>query len=391
MNSIQRLQNWLATDPKARQKVIFWIVAFLIMSLVIGGFYLINQSPSTPVNNTTFSEPIEVTTKNFDDAGSLEKADSEAVLLPNQVLFYTGGQLFFNQESQIRINNQNVSGSPSFTARNVYNSSGNIIINEDFGSTYFQKNLNEFKRFEEGITQVVPYAITDEFGLPFGSGFAFLFKESSGYSLVQASDISLATGLKTLAKIPENPNFNYYETRIINEKLYVFYYQNYSADGNTEIWKFDQNNTLVRIKTISNMQSIQFGTKEIMYTTFTTTPNDLTPYENTLLDFSINQNGEPKTIDLASRIAQNNILGAIFAKRCSIVSSTELYCLVKERKVKSGDFKYKDALVVYNYKTEKVDYPYNGLVFSGENVYVFANTVYIVGQENRILYKFKNN
>jgi len=218
-----------------------------------------------------------------------------------------------------------------------------------------------------------------------------LFKESSGYSLVQASDISLATGLKTLAKIPENPNFNYYETRIINEKLYVFYYQNYSADGNTEIWKFDQNNTLVRIKTISNMQSIQFGTKEIMYTTFTTTPNDLTPYENTLLDFSINQNGEPKTIDLASRIAQNNILGAIFAKRCSIVSSTELYCLVKERKVKSGDFKYKDALVVYNYKTEKVDYPYNGLVFSGENVYVFANTVYIVGQENRILYKFKNN
>lgn len=393
MNPLQRFQNWLNTDPKARQKVLFWIVAFLIMSLVIGGFFLINQ-PQKPSgqNQVITNELPQVTSKNFEEAGTLEKIDPEPILLPGQVFFYQSNQIgFFNQNLKLRINNQNIPGSPTFYSRNVYNSSGNILINEDFRSTYYLANLGEFRQYEKGITQVVPYTIPDEFGLPFANGYAFLFKENEGYSLVQSTDIGLTTGLKTLAKIPQNPAFKYYETRVINSKLYVFYYQNFASDGNTEIWRFDQNNGLVRIKTINNLQSIQFGAKEILYTSFLSTPNDLTDYENTLLDFSTDQNGEPKVLDLAGRAGQNNIFGALLAKRCSIVLSTELYCLIKDRKVKSDDFKSKDALVVFNYKTDKISYPYNGLIFSGESVYVSGASVYIVGQENSILYKLKNN
>lgn len=394
MNPIDKLKYWLINDPTAKTKVLFFIAIFMV--ILVAGTSVIStnfsQNTSKTSSSSSSSKSIEspqVTPASFEDAKSLEKVDNEPVSLGSQVLFTdTGNTVFLNRDLKLRINNQNISNSPAFVPRQLYNSSSNIIINSDTNSTIYGKN-NQFLEYSTNITQVTPISITDDLNSDTIPGFVFLSKDKTEYTIKQSQDAELKNNVKILGKITPSSAVKMVEIRVLNNQVYIITYSTFSPEGNIEIWQVEKDG-LNKIQTLKDVKSIRFGSKQILYTTFVTTPTDDQFYQNTIIDFSQKNKGESKIIDLAPKLAQNNIKGNVFARRCTFGLDETIFCLVKKDKVVSDNFQKKDAIVVYNYNTDRITFPFNELTFSGENIHISPNSsIYIIGQENKILYRLK--
>lgn len=396
MNPIDKLKYWLINDPTAKTKALFFMTIFMV--ILVAGTSIIStnfsqntsKTSSSSSSSSKSSEPAQVTATSFEDAKSLEKVDNEPVSLGSQVLFTaTGNTVFLNRDLKLRINNQNVSSSPVFVPRQLYNSSSGIIINGDANSTIYGKN-NQFSEYPKNITQVTPISITDDLSSDFVAGFVFLSKDKTEYTIKQSQDVELKNNVKTLGKITPSSVVKTVEIRVLNNQVYIITYSTFSPEGNIDIWQVEKG-SLNKIQTLKDVKAIRFGPKQILYTTLAATPTDYTFYQSTLVDFSQKNKGESKIIDLAPRLAQNNIKGTVFARRCTFGLNETISCLVKKDKVVSDNFQKKDALVVYNYNTDKITFPFSELTFSGDNIHISPNSsIYIIGQENKILYRLKS-
>ena len=385
---------WLETDPKAKRKLLFWFIFVIVIGLVISIFVFINQTPSasnTNSNSNTSNNTLipDVTSKSFEESKNLEKADSETVGLGSKIFFIPGGKIgFFNKDFKLHIDNQNIPGSPVFFPNQVYNSNDGIIINSESFSSIYQKS-GQFKNFNSDILQVTPFLIADDLGLDFIPGYVFLTKNNDGYTLKQTTTINLTGNLKTIDSFKPTSGQNYVEIRILNNSVYIFTYENASLEGDMEIWRLN-NETLQKIQAIPKIKSINFGDKKIIYTILSDKLPEITNYESSIVDFSTKPNGDVKTLNIAASLVQSNVLGSLYAKRCAFGTDSDLYCLVKERKVPIDASQYRDSLVKINLNTNGLSFPVSGLVFSASSMFVASNgTIYIVGQQNNILYRIK--
>jgi hypothetical protein len=387
-----RFQLWLETDPQAKRKLLFWLLFVIVIGLVIAVFVYINNAGSNKtaiLPQTQTSNPDQVTNQSFDQAKNLVKVDSDQVGLSNSVFFIPGGKIgFFNQSFKLRIDSQDIPNSPIFFPDEIYNSGDGILINSQTFSSIYQKN-SQFKNFSSDVLQVTPILIPDDLGLDFTPGYVFLSKNQNQYTLKQAGTIDLTSNLKTLTSFSLDSGFTYPEIRILNSNIYIFSYQSPSLEGDVEIWKLT-NNTLQKIQTLSQIKAISFGDRKFVYTVSSSKLPDATNYDSTIVDFTTNPNGDIKNLDITADLLKNNILGSLFAKRCTFGLNNDLYCLVKEQKVSSEASQYKDSLVRIDLSNNNLSFPVSGLVFSASSVNIANNgTIYIVGQTNNILYQIK--
>jgi hypothetical protein len=63
--------------------------------------------------------------------------------------------------------------------------------------------------------------------------------------------------------------------------------------------------------------------------------------------------------------------------------------LIKQNGANIDSYADNDQIVVYNIASGQIQTPYKGLNISGEAIHSINGNLYIVGQENSLLYKIK--
>jgi hypothetical protein len=391
MNPFSNFIYNVQTDAQFRKKTFFFIGVgiFLLLLAIFLIQFNFGSSDNASQRPATFGNSLAVTIQDFENAKSLEQVDSKPVGEIKQMLFLPANQTVnLDENLKLKINNQIIDSSPSFSARQMYYTDDGIIINED-GKTSIYNN-GQFSAFPNTVSWLTPVLLPDSLGLRNQPGYLYLAASGNGYILKQTEDIKLSKNTKNIAQINPGSEFKVIELRIFNQNPYLILYESPARQNKMEVWQINNQNQLQKVHTLDKIQSVQYGSDRLMFTRLSNSPTELSVYENNFLNFSQNPQGENQPLDLQERLAQNNIYGSLLAERCNLAISSTMYCLVKEKKVSSQIFSERDILVKWNYQESKLDFPVSGLSFSAHTLFVGPDsTIYIVGQENRLLYKLK--
>jgi|GEM_PF-4889296 len=383
MSIVENIRAWLKSDPQARQKLIFFLVAGLIISSLLGIIWWFNFGIArNPGDNNQSSNSVSSAIQSapnvdgFGEASRVEKVNSTTLGITKTLFIEGEKSVFFDQDARLILNNLNVADSPQFLPRSIYLlANNNLIINQSQSTTLVQNN--QFIDYESGISSVVPV----------NNGFIFLQKTATNFNLKFAQDIELSNGVIQLAELKTTIQPTLAELRLINNEINLITYSNDIRTGATDIWLYDNGN-LNKIQTISNLQSILFGKNRILYTTSRNVNQKLTYFSNQI-DFSNKPGGEVSEINLNNQLLDNQILGYIWADRCDFEGSDELICLIKQNGASIDSFADTDQIVVINLKNITFELPYLGLLISAGAVHAKNNNIYVVGQENSVLYRLK--
>jgi hypothetical protein len=386
-------QNFLYSfkqDAIFRKKTIFILSSSIFIMLLLSFLFWLNFGINKTLEKKTEEISLEqvVTEKNFDTQESLEKINDSKINQLNQLIFIPGGKIGFLDEGlKLKVSGENIENSPTFATRTIYTRQDKIILNEENRTTLYQNG--SFRKIPDGNFSVTPVLLPDNIGLRSIPGYLLLSKKGSNIILRQSVDIDSGK-TEDIANIQPSVLFQFVEIRILNQNPYLFFYENISRQGKTEIWKLDNKNNTQKVKIIENLQSILFDSNKVMYTKLLDTPTELTPLENNILDFTSEPDGVNTVINLAQTIGQKNIFGSVVAERCSFGLNQTLYCLVKENKVSYLNSGKIDRVIKTDLKGLKTEYLYSNLTISGDKIYTSSNGQnYIIGQENRKLYRLK--
>ena len=379
------------TPNKVIKIIIGGLVLIIILSVIV---VAISNNNTEVVNNETESdtdiavEP-EVTLKSFEEATALEQIDPAKVGLRDPVLFLPENQVgFFNTDRNLRINSETIQSNINFIPTHTYTTTNNIIINSPRSSVLYNINDKNFLEYDQNITQVTPFPKINNFQISLDQKYLFLSKSGEEYTLNQSSSIRLDQEIVELAKFTLSRGYVFPEIRILNNNIYVIQYQGSSYQGDIEIWSLSDNELKLE-QWIQNIQSISFGQNKILYTFSSERLRDITNYESRIIDFSNPAQISIINLNIIERLIQDNILGNFLASRCTFTDIEDILCLIKTSKVRSDIPSFKDSLVRINLENNEITYPIQGIVFSASNVYFYNNQIYILGQQNNLLYRVK--
>jgi hypothetical protein len=206
-----------------------------------------------------------------------------------------------------------------------------------------------------------------------------------------APDITLLKDFKTIGVLKPDISYQLSEFKIINKTPYIFVYENITRQGAVEVWQVAEQG-LKKLQSLKNVQGIAFGKNKLMITDLLAVPTELTIYQNTIYNMAATAPFEQgEVVDLANQLGKKNILGSVLATRCTFDPKDNIACLVKQRKVGQDNYKFKDSLVKYESATKKIETIYDNVSFSASRVFVSTDSqFYIIGQENRNIYKLKS-
>jgi hypothetical protein len=393
MNPLQSFLYSIQHDEVFRKKAVFFAISGLIVAVLLSFLiwfnFFYNPTPASQSPTPIESASNLVTLKSFDDSGQLEKFDSKPAGIPSQLLFVPGGASYFiDQDLKLHTNQQTVDNSPTFAARRLFSSRDGVIINEDGKTTVFQNG--QFNQVPGNVSWLTPILLPDSIGLRSIPGYIYLVASNDSFTLVQAEDIALSKNVKSLAQIKPGNQFQSAELRVLNQTPYLFFYELPTRQGLVEIWQITGSNQIQKAQTINSVESVQFGPNQMLLTTVSPNPTELSNYDLKLVDFKTNPAGDIKAMDIGGRIGQQGIYGSILASRCAFGLQDNFYCLIKQQKVNWNAVQEPDAIVAYQISTDKLDYPHSGLVFSAADITVANNgNLYIVSQLNNLIYRIK--
>jgi hypothetical protein len=388
MSLLSDFQYSFANDPIYRRKTFFFAGVGAVAVLIVAGFIYANL----PTTNQTAVVPklelkpkVEVTTKNFDDAGF------EAVT--KEKLAYTNG-LFFGPKSELAYVNKGLNLSvdgkvtelkTGLLASKIYFGSEGVVVNENGASSYVGVD-GKLVAYPSGIFQVLP-VITD--AKTSASTYYFLDRSADPVKLFQATKLDLSDK-KLVFDIGfgEGKKYSLLELRQFGTAVYLVGYESASKTGNIDVYSFKDGKVNL-VKELKKTLSIVYGANQLAYTDLLAKPNELTLYKTTVVDFSGSALNE-KVIDVNTKLGTDSIYGNIFAERCGFDKLDTIYCLIKKNRVNQNLVKETDTLAKIGWKTGKVEYLLGNNIFSGSSVSVAPDgKIYLVGQENGLVYRLK--
>ncbi len=385
----------------AKNKTVFFIVAFLVMAVLIGFFIWLNlrqSNNSTPniKNTTSQNKSTDSTTDQpkqaaFDESRSLEKFDNEPIGLPSSIFFIPGGKVgFLDSNFKLRIDKQEVTDSPEFLPQSIYNSNDGIILNDVDKSQIYLKT-GKFKNFPTEVSQVNPFLISDDFNLDFTSGYVFVQRtsEASKFNIIQSPTVDLKSNQTILTEFKLPNTLNNFELKVLNKNIYLLFYENSNRTGQVKI-QLLKDKKLQEIINLPKVESLNFSENRIMYTTLLEKPTETTNYQSSIIDFTNKPSGETKLLDVNNALAAKKVMGSLLADRCSFGTKNNLFCLVKENPVNIDLNQERDFIVEINLTNNQIALVSNDILFSAYNIYVGSNgSIYILNQQNNLLYQLK--
>jgi hypothetical protein len=394
MSFISDFTTNFQADPQFRKKMIFAVVASIgligLLSLMI--WVNFGQSSSktaqtpTPQDNTPLTTPqAAVNGSTFKDSAGLTQADSELVRYGSSVIITKDNKIgFITDKGLVRYGEKTITTPSQYGPSKLYPTVDGVVINEPVAASLLKKD-GTISGFPAGVVQVLPVSITTE-TVP--KNLYYFLKTGEGKTtLNQATKIDLSDA-KQLFEVTfaKDKSYFYNELRLIGSEVYLISYQNLDKTGIVDIYglKTGKLETALELKKV---ESIAFGESQILVTDELEKATDLTNYRNVMYDFATSK-AIPKPFDISTKLGTDGIYGNVFADRCTFDSQGVIYCLVKKQKTQVSESGAQDALVKHTIKSSKTEYLLSGNIFSGSDLIVSpTNEVYMVGQENRILYK----
>lgn len=370
---------WLQSGNTKVKKIIFVVISILVLTGLSYSLILLNSRPNSQsnsqVSSSSSSSNPEVDEAVFTTAPQLKKFDSQAILLPQRVFFNSQNQpVYVGDNLKLTIDGQKIEKSPEFILRNIENNGQNLILNEDGKTTLYFSNNKQFLQLSPNINSLTP---ADD------GNFFFATQEETSIKISTGSNISRLSNSQEYSKITPNITFSTFEIRRINQQIYLFVYTDSTRKGTVEIWSIKQDNSK-KVLTLNSVDSWKYDREGILVTTgLETTQAQTSLLTSNQTDLVVNK------LDINNKLIEQKILGQLVAQRCTLRTSSLLYCLVKESSPDFNSSKDKDVLVQVDLGAGTISLPNRDLVFAGETIYFSPDGVmYIITQDQKQIYQF---
>ncbi len=381
-------------DPNGRKKIFFFVGVGLGVILLIALIIRLNfgGGSNTAIQNvnSNITQQIgykqEVTTQSFGDSQVLEKIDSSSVSSASVVFSGSNQAIYLNADFKLRVKNTDIPNSPSFANPKIINTAEGVILNEPNRTTILQPN-NSFRKIDNN------YSLNQYFVVSSGkliTKWAYISFANNSYTVKTADDINFSKEI-IVANITPTISARMAELVNFNQKIYLVAWENINRQGNMEVWQIKEAGTpAIKVFSKAQVQSVSYGSDSMLVTTFSLKPTELTLYQNTWLDFKLNPAGNPTDLQLDFNLSQANVFGSLLAERCYVDLGGKAYCLVKEKKVTQNSYVSKDVILKIDLRLGGVSKIQENLAISASNIYLDSTGgIYIVSQEEKILYKVK--
>lgn len=392
---LNTLQSWYDGLDKEIKKIVFFLGSGVLLAGIVIGLFWINTLPSQRSNtrsNTTLNNSIIETPDqdavSFEDAGGIEKVDTDKVGFDGEIMFLSGKQVaFLDKDLKLRVNGRSIVKSSSFVPVSMYSQGSSIFINEMNRSTIFENGL--FQTIDSSITSIVPMSSIDSEGVITDS-YLFLKNNQQGLTLNQSSTLEFnSQSVKNLGIISPSITYEIAEIRDISGIPSVIVYEKSSKQGQIEIWIPGENSTMQKVQLITRVRSVKYGYQKMMLTRTTDNPTNSSLYENIVITFNNQKQPEYKKIDLTEVLNEQNIYGSVVAQRCGFDTQNIVYCLVKADKVSQYDSTKPDVLAKIDLTRSQLSIVNPNIKFVADSVHVGPDkAVYVVTQDTSLLYKF---
>lgn len=381
---LDKIKRWFIYDPKAKQKIIFIIIASLIIGVFTYFLFLLNFSPEPETLNNSTEQAVEEEEReeipDYDfDLSSFSRVFNKPIGLASSVYFseFNDQIYYLNEDFKLVAGDREIQDSPVFT--NLYNIQENreaVILNQQDFSTFFSKVSQSFRILPEGALSVIPFQ--DE--------FYFLEIVNDRIDLKKSSNILLQRPERVLTIRPDMRIYRGLELRELNNRLYIFVYEKGVRQGELEIWKTEGRNA-TQIYQISGLVSHKFSKNQFLYTKV-----ENNNHRTSVLDFShSSSNGNADVFQISNQgLVSRGVFGNILAHRCQISSqATNIYCPVKIDRVAANDPRYPDEVVILNYINQNTFLPFTENLFTSISHIILSpnEELYFISQTDRILYE----
>jgi hypothetical protein len=346
-------------DPDRNKKIFFFVGWAVVLILIGSGIWLLNSpsSPSQPPLDTNIAEQtlddsiLKSTPSKFPESLSLKSINTKSVKNDRSFIIDSLGNPVFVDTSGNFMLGENVI-SPNFpiqTPLSIYPMKLGYIVNDYLNSLFLIRDESGFKvrPNPENIGQVVSLNTgLDEFGFTSQEEFYFINRNETGYTLKKSKSIQLDSTQDIGFITSDLATSGIYQIFRSGNTLVIALFENPSQQGRAEYWIFKNGKMLKTVEIFDNWSTLVQG-NYLIITQQSLFSDIISSYRNEIYDLTTET---PTAIDFSStfNIRRLGLYGNMLARRCTVTSNNDIYCLVKERPVKTDDVNEPDIVVKIN-------------------------------------------
>lgn len=373
----QNFFNWYQNDPKAKSKIIFWIITVLILSLVFGGIWFINnraisQNRNLATSSVSISNSSQDIVFNTENTTLLTKLSEDATIFSGRVYFSVGGDfLYFNSARKGFYNKKAINSNDNLIPDNVQFLNNNLLISSNFGNYLVNKNTLEALQVLTGF-YYLNYLEKDK---------VYIGAKANGQNLEVRTFVDPGNANKSqlfdTINLFSPTTFGSWAIYNFDNKPYLFYYENFDKTGKLDIWLLEKNNSR-KVQTINGIVSSKISNGALIYTT-----NSSAYY------LDLKKSSIPLEMNFNEYRIRRGLVGNISALRCTLnFSLTESYCLVKKNTLDIYEVKAQDVILKLNLTTKEVSDLTENLVITASGLYADKDgKLNFISAQNGFIYK----
>ena len=354
------------TDPNRDKKLIF-IAGWAIFLILLGyGIWFLNQPPAT---DPTATDQIEIVDSDallsslsgiskFPDSASLKIVSTKAVRNDKTFTANNLGELvYISTDNELVIGSQIIPNFPISAPLTTYPVKSGFVFNDLTQSAFAIKDESGYKILQNppGVNQIIPLNTgVDELGFTSVEEYYFLTNTDQGYILNKSKSLQFADAIEVGTINTEIAKSGYFQLFKSRNTLLIALFENPSQQGMAQYWTF-KNGKLTKFLDVQDSWSTNVSENYLIITYQSLFSDIVSSYNNELYELSGQET--PKLSDLkpAFLMRQQEIFGNMLARRCTATTGDQLYCLVKEKPVKSDNANEPDLVVKFDILKQTIE------------------------------------
>ena len=356
---------------------------FLLITVGFGIFLL--TAPKVLVNTNQIKLP-EVTRETFEKATFLSKLDFGPTTSLSSTKMLDVGIFLYSTKDGLKINKNLIANSIELRDKIIHSTvkvGDRYILN--FGlESYWLKN-DKLEKIDKAFSITsTPVKIGDKIQ----NSFIYLVKKDTEIVVATSISESFVDNVQVLGKLPLT-GYNFAQLVPTQGTVYLVLYFDETKKGDIQIVALPtaKDPQLTNHYLIKNALDIKFEKDVIYYTTYLSTPTDLTTYDLKTIDLK-NKSETSLNANFVYIAAQEKVLGSFAPARCT-TENQALYCIVKKNKVGADDFTSADVIVKYSFENKDVKVLYDNFKYSASELFAKNNKIYLISQQEKQFYEIK--
>jgi hypothetical protein len=369
---------------KITSKPIYLVIIGLMLATIVSVLFYLNSNRKVNVVQSdsatqTGAKPSLV--KNFADAANLVKV-SDTPALSSQLFFFgeesDSKPSFISQNANFVQTGNVLQSKKLFVPDTIYDLGNNsILINQGKESYKLDNTDGNSVLLASNIFSITPL-----------NGKYFFIQNREDEYVIKRSPELILSDPETLTIIPKTelgePDF--ISLRLLNDVPYLVT-SKVTSDGFEDLTIYRFGKILDKKLEIPNVYSQKYGYNKLLISSLDAAKNSNTQ----LIDFTNPDKPIVSYIDFRQELGQT-ARGKIAAQRCAIANGeNKILCMVKQNEAAYFDETQRDVFVEYDIDNQTTKILYEGFNISASSVYYSpSNQVFIIGQENGLIYRFSD-